>query len=77
MSFEVEDNIPIPPRVGRGSGIWSTADKLEIGQSFAIDASLRPNVLSLGTLAKKKNKKFTTRSLVENGKKIIRIWRTE
>ena len=87
-AFTIEDNVPLPSaRGGKGGSVYPF-DKLAVNQSFFVEATTkRPNpAKSLASTVSSASKryagqtparKFTVRSVEENGKKGARVWRTQ
>jgi len=71
MKIEVESGIPIPKGGRRHSWPFNTMD---VGQSFAVPVKKAPTPKSM--MGRYGDKKFTSRTIVENGTKVCRIWRT-
>ena len=84
--FEIQKHIPIPESRGRTrmeNGY--PFDSMEIGDSFAVPvdpgkivASVQKHVRSAACSPNHRKKhKYVTRALVEDGREVVRIWRTE
>lgn len=71
---KIEKGVPLPRRDGK----YPFA-KMEVGDSFAVEIeneNTPPRVSSYAHIGGKRlGMKFTVRSVVENGKKVIRVWR--
>ena len=89
MAFRIENNIPVPP-VTRGMKPRASKypfARMAVGQSAAepLPAAkktaerLKASVRNAIVRAQKQNPEagFTTRTVVENGKTVFRVWRTE
>ena len=77
MEYVIEDNVPIPDKLGGRSSRRGVADalrNLKIGQSiFVKDSNLRKISGQVSTISKETKHKFTCRN-VEGG---ARAWRIE
>ena len=83
--FEIQKHIPIPESRGRpGIANGYPFDSMEVGDSFAVQvdpgktmASVQKHVRSVACSPNHRKKhKYVTRSLVENERVVVRIWRT-
>jgi len=74
MSIKIDDGVQMPKKQHGRPSKYPMND-LEIGQSFFV-----PNKTCMsfaGYRPRYKPKKFTVRSVIENGTKGIRVWRIE
>lgn len=74
--MEIEKGILIP-KSGYGrptSAIWS---KMEVGDSVFFEGRRSNNIGNLTRVERSKGKRFTCRTLVENGVSGVRVWRIE
>lgn len=83
QEFRVEKGVPRPKGYGsgnrRGKYPWA---QMEIGDSFAVPRSEEEHQLNYISRAaslwgKRNARKFSLRSLTENGQRVIRIWWVE
>ena len=85
IEIKIDDNIPIPgPHrfkcviSPKKVNIATIANKLQIGQSFVCALNITSYARTeLGRISKNKNKKFLTRTVVEDGNRVLRVWRVE
>lgn len=82
IAAKIEKDIPIPSKVAGRPWQWPFP-LMEIGDSFAApfkkketstQALRRVDYIYAGRAL---DRKFSARTLVENGKKVVRIWRTK
>jgi len=76
--FKIDKNVPIP------EGRWGKRrkkypfDEMEVGDSFFIHGGKQESITSIMRHWREKlGHKYTTRSVVENGVKGVRVWRIE
>jgi hypothetical protein len=76
MSIPVDNGVPLPPALpGRGESQYPWAD-LEVGDSFfAVGKTVYQLSASLGRQRQIRGHTYTSRTVVENGKKGVRVWR--
>jgi hypothetical protein len=83
--IKIDENVPIPPRVGNPANLQPRARKypwleMKVGQSFFVPLPLG-RTFSAHSCWLKNNKKtklkFETRRVVEDGNHGVRIWRTK
>jgi hypothetical protein len=75
MALVIESNIPIPPR-GDGSRETYPFSKMAVGDSFfAPGATTQKLAGSFSTQRRRYGRKFSVRTLTENGVKGVRVWR--
>lgn len=78
MIPEIEKNIELPKPNFKEK--WAF-HRLEVGDSFAIPFDDEKEVVRLRTAASAYNQRhrirLTTRTVYENGVKLLRVWRTE
>lgn len=82
--FEIQKNVQIPESRGRPVGMVYPFDQMEVGDSFAVPvdatkkiASVQRDIRSAARSPNhRKSHKYVTRSLVEDGQVVVRIWRT-
>lgn len=77
MTIKIEKGIPLPPsckgtegKTWRKSPLWA----LEVGDSVAFDS--HKSVIGRFNQMKKAGWKFAQRAMIEDGKPIMRVWRT-
>lgn len=77
MKITIQSNIPAPINTALCENY--PFQKMKIGDSFALEAGLCQNVRSAATQWAKRHDgfKFKTRTLVEHGKSVVRVWRVE
>ena len=81
LNIKIERNIPIPPRgSSRSSQLYAAFDQLDVGDSFAIQATVKPpkhvQQRVTGWQQRSKPKRLATRVLkTASGEKYIRVWR--
>jgi hypothetical protein len=77
--YEIEDNVPIPPkRQVKHKEFTEAFNKLQPGQSFWVECkSDEPPVAGLWSRARDKGWKVVARGEKNNGRWGTRIWRTE
>jgi hypothetical protein len=66
---KIENNVPMPPNQSKK---YPTG-KLEVGQSFTIPYEDRRKIA--GTFHRHAPKRFARRVVVEDGIKLVRVWR--
>jgi hypothetical protein len=72
--IEIKSGIPIPPEKTPGRpGIYPW-DDLNVGQCFDVHGK---KWVAIPAGQKKKGREFTTRSVTEDGKRFVRVWRTK
>lgn len=83
--FEIQKGIPIPESRGRPClDHGYPFDSMDVGDSFAVPvdpgttrAAVQKHVMSVACGPKhRKNQKYVTRSVVEDGRVVVRVWRT-
>jgi hypothetical protein len=81
-AIQIDKGIPLPPSIrgGRGNPIsaWRT---MEVGDSFIYPREYGPGVAracarNAHASGARLGRKFAVRSVEENGKRVIRVWRT-
>jgi hypothetical protein len=73
-AIRIDKGVPIPPqRDGRGNPKYPWA-AMEVGDSFFVPADRQRGITSVPN-KKHAPKKWTSRMVVENGVKGLRIWR--
>ena len=82
MSYKIQSNIPIPTDNGknsRKSELRKVMEKMEIGQSIAVEGDRQTFHSAVSSTASRINIKATTRKIVDNGtdSNTYRIWRTK
>ena len=70
---KVDKGVPLP-KSGKGVPKYPW-DDLKVGDSFIIKKCSRVSIAYRNGLGN--GKKFVSRTVVENGKKVIRVWRVE
>ena len=70
----IETGVPIPEANSRGK-YRALLTSLKVGQSFAVEAAKR-GTLTAATSVLGGAKRFTIRSVKENGAEYVRVWRT-
>ena len=72
MKFKIEDNVPMPPVVGR-TGINDALSQMQPGQSLRIEGTKQSNTQASISYARRKTGfKFSTRKEADG----VSIWRT-
>ena len=71
--IKIDRNMPIPAQARRSSLKYPFAD-LDIGESFFVPG--RTGAQLSGFISWNRPKKFATRTVIENGVKGVRVWRT-
>ena len=78
MSFVIQKGIPIPRQRPPTSAYQDVIDRLEIGDSFLVVTDKQSSVVVLAhKCALRSQKTVTTRRVVEDGQKGVRVWRTK
>lgn len=77
--FSIQKGLPIPEQ-RHGNEAKYPLRMMEVGDSFAVPVA-KEKLGAMATALKSKGakiagRKFTTRRLVEDGKHVVRIWRT-
>lgn len=73
--LEIQKHIPIPD--ARSAPKAYPFQKMDIGDSFSVPLSARKNARVAASVdAQRNGRKYVTRTLVEDGKYICRLWRT-
>ena len=80
--IKVTNKIPVPNGRSRKEKITSVLRKMNVGDSFSTSIENEASYKQLVAQFKHrttdgKNKNFTSRKLIENDAKVIRIWRTK
>ncbi len=82
-AIQIESGIPLPPaKAGRPaiSGVSVALRAAEVGQSFVAPPHAlgvrHARLAAARAAAHVKGKKFATRVVVENGERVVRVWRT-
>ena len=70
--IHLDKGVPSPDRHQRSKYPW---DDMEVGDSFFAPGTKASSLN--GAISMRRPKKFTRRTLVENGVKGIRVWRVE
>lgn len=70
--IKIDRNIPIP--TSRNYDRYAF-DRFEIGDSAAYPPGTNRLRAAIVCYAKRHNRKFITRTVTENGQKVVRVWR--
>ena len=73
MSFKIEKNVPMPMR-GVNGGLASTLRRMEVGDSFVVNADSNTFRNSLYTTARRIGINVTSRVIAPT---TLRVWRVE
>lgn len=74
MTYQIEKNVPLPPKSQPGRKEKYPFREMEVGDSFLVtDQKKQPSVTGAG---KKYGMTFVSRTVVEGGVKGYRVWRT-
>jgi len=77
-AIKIDKDVPIPPSPGRKGNPYPLA-QMEVGDSFAAPYSDPTSRWKICKTAHAHGhyykRKYTTQSLVENGVKVVRVWR--
>ena len=72
MAYKIEDDVPMPTRVGEGTGLSATLRKMGVGQSVFVEGKTAASLSAIVThVGRPAGIKFTVRK-VGGG---YRIWR--
>lgn len=72
--YVIEKGIPVMESGGGRPKLYPLRD-MKVGDSFCVDVCKRSSVASVASALKPK--RFATRIVDENGKKVCRVWRVK
>ena len=83
LGIKIDDDIPIPPRKrGHLNGNAAAMRMLQVGQSFVYvpriegtSCASQQNSASHTSRTAFKDRQFICRTVEENGKRVVRVWR--
>ena len=79
MTYKIEKTVPLPSVIGSGRVVKYPIREMEVGDSFRFvhDKALRSSIRASAYQAFRHTRKYTTQTVVEDGKRWFRIWRVK